>query len=604
MENLILEPLKFYEQVGKSSIENNAKAKFDELVKQSGIDVEANRRTAKEYREQATKANKTAKKIKGNKVFRVFMIIFAILGILAVAVGFFALEETAKAIVIIVGAVIAILCVLLIFIVINKNIKKLKKIYEEYKQKADTLFGIANGQMEYLNSLFSEDDTLELVQKSFPNLTLSRNYSLSDADYFAKNYDFKEVIDENSSVINTLSGKYNENPFIFARYLNHFIGEKTYYGSTVISWTEYDTDSNGRSRRIRRTQTLHASINRPFPYYKINTALLYGNQCAPDLSFSRQATDVEELSERQVERRVKKGAKKLKKKEEKAVSEGGSFTQMANTEFDVLFGALDRDHEVQFRTMFTPLAQVNMVELLCDKKQYGDDFVFTKKGKFNRIDSEHAQKWQMDTDPINYQSYDVDIAQNKFIDFNKEYYKSVFFDFAPLLSVPAYHEKPSMTIEPLSEYAVNYSSYDHEMVANAIGVGNFAHPASHTEVILKTKHIMKDEDTDCVEVTAKSYRGEDRLEIVPVFGGDGRMHGVPVPWVEYLPLENITMMAVKKVGLAKEKFDRKVKSGNVSIVLDGNAGAYVNGLFGKIINVKDIKPINEALDKIKNKEGE
>jgi hypothetical protein len=278
--------------------------------------------------------------------------------------------------------------------------------------------------MEYLNSLFSEDDTLELVQKSFPNLTLSRNYSLSDADYFAKNYDFKEVIDENSSVINTLSGKYNENPFIFARYLNHYIGEKTYYGSTVISWTEYDTDSDGRSRRIRRTQTLHASINRPFPYYKINTALLYGNQCAPDLSFSRQATDVEELSERQVERRVKKGAKKLKKKEEKAVSEGKNFTQMANTEFDVLFGALDRDHEVQFRTMFTPLAQVNMVELLCDKKQYGDDFVFTKKGKFNRIDSEHAQKWQMDTDPINYQSYDVDIAQNKFIDFNKEYYKS------------------------------------------------------------------------------------------------------------------------------------------------------------------------------------
>ena len=64
------------------------------------------------------------------------------------------------------------------------------------------------------------------------------------------------------------------------------------------------------------------------------------------------------------------------------------------------------------------------------------------------------------------------------------------------------------------------------------------------------------------------------------------------------------MMAVKKVGLAKEKFDRKVKSSNVSIVLEGNAGAYVNGLFGKIINVKDIKPINEALDKIKNKEGE
>ena len=49
---------------------------------------------------------------------------------------------------------------------------------------------------------------------------------------------------------------------------------------------------------------------------------------------------------------------------------GGQFQEMANSEFDVLFGANDRDHEVQFRLMYTPLAQRNTVDLIKDKKYF------------------------------------------------------------------------------------------------------------------------------------------------------------------------------------------------------------------------------------------
>ena len=54
--------------------------------------------------------------------------------------------------------------------------------------------------------------------------------------------------------------------------------------------------------------------------------------------------------------------KKDEKKTDKAIKGNGDFMSMSNTDFEVLFDALDRTHEVQFRTLFTPLAQNNMVD--------------------------------------------------------------------------------------------------------------------------------------------------------------------------------------------------------------------------------------------------
>ena len=45
-------------------------------------------------------------------------------------------------------------------------------------------------------------------------------------------------------------------------------------------------------------------------------------------------------------------------------------------------------------------------------------------------------------------------------------------------------------------------------------------------------------------MTACGYRGEDRLDYVSVFGGDGEWHEVPVEWVEYLPVERTSPMTV------------------------------------------------------------
>ena len=73
------------------------------------------------------------------------------------------------------------------------------------------------------------------------------------------------------------------------------------------------------------------------------------------------------------------------------IKENRDFTSMSNTDFEVLFDALDRTDEVQFRTLFTPLAQTNMVSLIRSQTGYGDDFVFVKANRMNFVATDHSQ---------------------------------------------------------------------------------------------------------------------------------------------------------------------------------------------------------------------
>ena len=69
---------------------------------------------------------------------------------------------------------------------------------------------------------------------------------------------------------------------------------------------------------------------------------------------------------------------------------------MGNSEFEVLFGATNRNNEVQFRLLFTPLAQKQLLGLMKDKEiAFGDDFNFIKRNKINIIIPDHLKKNQL-----------------------------------------------------------------------------------------------------------------------------------------------------------------------------------------------------------------
>ena len=106
-------------------------------------------------------------------------------------------------------------------------------------------------------------------------------------------------------------------------------------------------------------------------------------------------------------------------------------------------------------------------------------------------------------------------------------------------------------------------------------------------------------DTDCVMINAKSYIGEKRLDFVPVLGRDGKVHPVPVPWVEYIPVERTSKIAVKSVGLNRQDFAQKAKENGVESALYDTPSAYFHGLFAKIINSTEVQGINDILNKLK-----
>ncbi|MBQ5800970.1 MAG: hypothetical protein IIW20_03700 [Clostridia bacterium] len=567
MSDLLYEPLKYYESEGRHKHEKNVDDFFSELHLRSGVNAEENRKTVAEYRQKKEKADKLQSKLTGKKTVRVLLFILAAISLIVAIAGI----ANASALPIIFGILLTAASLLFIFLKLNKTIKHFSELLLKKQAEADELLSLAYEQMEPLNSLFGEKDTVRLVEKTIPELNFDEFFSYQRETEMRELYGYNPEYDENRSTLDTLSGEYKGNPFLFERELIHYTGSETYHGHLTISWTETYRDSKGNFRTRVRTQTLTASVTKPKPMYRTDTTLKFFAQGAPDLTFTREGLYHDDKSEKQIEKLVKKGEKQLKKKAQKALEEGKDFTEMANTEFDVLFDALNRDHEVQFRMMFTPLAQNNMIDLMRSKVGYGDDFDFYKQKRMTVIHSDHAQTWQMDTEPKNYRSYDFEEAKSRFKTFNEEFFKSVFFDFAPLLAVPMYHEKPVKSLEPPKEYKINYTKNEYETLANRMDQSLFLAENSATRAILKANGVERSGEEDSVEVCAHSFFGFDRIDYISVMGGDGRMHPVPVPWVEYIPNERTSYIKV-----SRETGENEERTGESSL--------YYHSLFAKYDN--------------------
>lgn len=576
----LLEPVKYYKSTGKQLHLDNATAYFEDLLSKSRINIEENRKTVKEYNEQLSIIDNLNKVIRKYKILKGFLIAAIVLGVIFAAVSIYMFSES----VIDTGIILLVLSVALIVIPpilikkkINPKIKDVSATRDRHMAKANEFLDLAWSQVAPLNALFDDTDTFKLIEKTIPDFDFNVRFTKEQEKLFLNKYDFVDLQNGECSMTDTVSGTFAGNPFLFGRRRVHQMGTETYTGTLVIHWTETYRDSKGNIRTRHRSETLFASVVKPKPYYHTNTFLAYGCQAAPDLTFTHKTQHSEDLSEKGLERKIEKGEKKLKKKARRALTNGGTFQEMANSEFDVLFGATDRDHEVQFRLMFTPLAQTSMVDLLTDKEHYGDDFDFVKQKRFNAIFSDHAQNWSMSTSAKSYYSYDVDQIKSNFINFNTTYFKSVFFDFAPLFSVPAYMEEPCASLEVPEEYRMNHTYYEHEVLANSIGYDHFTHESSHTEAILKTEFARKSDNTDAVVVTAYSYTTAQRVDFVPVRGGDGDLHAVPVPWTEYIPVSKSTGVEIENLDLSEKQFKEQFGSPT-------SGHAYAHGLIAKKIS--------------------
>ena len=503
--NELLEPERLYELELKEKHHENTVKYLDDLVARSGVDKDANKATCtKYYSEKSILDNlqKKARKLKALKGFFIFLCILII--------GIF----------------------LLIFVYKPKK-KALDEQLAKQEEKVKSILNEAYAQMAPLNALFEASIPAKIMQKTTPLIQMDRIFDVKKYELMHEKYGLWDNADEDSSTLDIQSGSILGNPFVIFKDLKKEIIDFRYEGSLTITYTV-----GAGENRHTVTQVLHAHVDKPKPVYSKETYLVFASEAADKLSFSREASNINSMDEKQIEKYVRKHEDDLQKMAEKATKKGKTFTPLGNPEFELFFGGLDRDNEIEYRLLFTPLGQKSMMQILKSKVGFGDDFSFRKIKGINVIQSKHSQGTALFVNTEDFRGFDFEVMSKFFVEYNDNYFKCLFFDFAPLLAIPLYQQYKSHEYIYKNNVGSNFNCFEHEVVANKFNPMRFAHKDSKTDVILKTSVQSKVSNQDVVGVKALSYDTIRKVEYVSVMGGDGHFHSVPVPWIEYIPLEN------------------------------------------------------------------
>ena len=544
-------PVKFYNTVGKKEFSDNAEAYFEELTKRSNIDVDENKATVKKIKSLEEKLNKLSKKLNILRGFTAFFIVLCVVSFIVAAIGIVILVGDGDLLTGVLMIVFGILCgigfILLIVLYFNKQIKNNSKIEESLKKEYNTQLLIAKNQLAPLINSFTFKDFVNVVNKTNNNFTLDDQLEPEKLLMLDNLFNFNPKLTDNDSLFEVESGNIEKNPFIRLLILEEVTRDKVYTGTRVVSWVVTVSNGKGGTYTTTRTQTLVAHYSAPAAFYGKCSYVIYGNEAAPDLKFTRNPSGYNyNQGEKDLKKFIKSRSKTIQDKYNDSMSKGGSFTPISNMEFESLFYALDRNNEQQYRILFTPLAQRNLVDLISKETPYGDDFSFQKFKKLNIISSSHSQtKISMNLDQyIGY--WDYEVLKNDYLnEMNKEH-TSLYFDLAPLLCVPLYQMSEPSVFNPM-ENLTHISIYEAEAFVNHMKEELFIHPDAKTPQILKLNFINSKNNTDVFEVCSYAFDKIQRIAEVPVVAGNGSTYLVPVVWYEYIPVSRTTKVAMAKI---------------------------------------------------------
>lgn len=524
----IYDPLDEYVNTFAPRFRQVAKDTFAQLSKEAGVDINANRQTCK----QLYKAQGDLKSVKSKLCWTIFLCVVMWGGAIGGGIAIYNMYDSFELWEIVLIAIGIATALLLLFWKIQPLIKRLKSERNGLIEKTTKLEKEAWQQMAPLNRLYDWDILTRMMTQTVPKLEFDPYFTTQRLADLQEVYGWDGTFNQERSVIYSHSGLINGNPFILCRTRKMEMCTKTYYGHKTIYWTTRERGSDGKMHTVRHSETLTASVTAPYPGYYEKTRLIYGNTAAPDLKFYRKQSGLANcegsLSYRWQRRKLRKKSRDLT---------NNDFAMMTNEEFEVAFDTSNRNSNQQYALLFTPLAQANMLKLLKDNSaSYGDDFDFEKNCMINTILPDHIQSIDLDMNPHQYQNFDYDKAEKDFYDINAQYFRAIYFCFAPLLCVPMYQQIRSQENIYGRDMQRHSAFWEHEALANFWGQDHFKHPQCVTDCILKTKKEQTSGDSSSVTVYAYGYRVEQRISYITKWGGDGRTHQVPVYWDEYLPV--------------------------------------------------------------------
>lgn len=606
MDTDLLEPRSAYLKIYKPKHDENTNKYFDNLVKKSGINIEANRSTIKSYKDILSQMEYCNKKRNGQKALKTFLIVMTI--ILFLAATIFVFIGVSGGLMLWLSILIAVALVggavgfILLIVKINKKIKEFDSDYNELTKKKDELLKEAWHQMAPLNSLFDWNIPAKIINMDTDLIKLDEYFDGDKYTYLNEKFGLDDNTDPTTSCLLCQSGEMLGNPFLLCKDYSQSWYQHTYEGHLTIHWTTTVRTKNGTYVQ-HHTQTLTATITKPAPSYASNTYLVFGNEAAPNLSFSRSPSGASGLDDKKIEKMVKKTSKQLDKRARKELmddDETTNYTRFGDDEFEVLFGGTNRDHEVDFNLLFTPLARKNLLDIIKNKEPFGDDFFFTKSKMLNFIQTYHSQRFDYDADPNKFVGFDYDTIKKNFIEYNIRYFENFYFELAPILSIPVYQQTKTHEYIYGTKFRPNLSTYEDEAIANKFDVNLLKPEGAATSSIIKAEYESKIGNNDKVKLIAHAFRTESHLDYVTVMGGDGKPHAVPVHWLEYIPVTKESYMAIQKKHSTRNNYLRNLNNDSFTNLLSKfsvqNGYRYERSLFSILLandlSESDVKSLN------------
>ena len=539
-EQMLYEPRKLYAQQFKQQFHDNAGLYYDALARKAGTDIGLNAEHVRAYDKAMEEVKAAERKLGKAKTGRGFLIAGFVIAFIAATICLVVGIMNASTLwwLFLIAAALfglGIWGVIALKTAVNKKVRAAQAELDEKKAASDKILGLCKEDMASLNGLLDDTMPQEVLEKTTPIIDLDGQFRPDRLCYLMERFGMQEGEDENTSVEGVISGQIQGNPFILEKVFTHDFHDKVYEGSLTYTYTRTTRDSKGNIVTQTYTDTLYAQVEHPAPFYGHQTRLIFGSEVAPDLTFSRGPSGKSGASEKEAAKFVKERVKQLDKLEEKAVKSGKQFTKLGNDEFEAYFGADDRNNEVQYRLMFTALAQRNILDLLKNPEPYGDDFYMVKDKMLTSVASGHSQNFDYHPSVNFFYDYDFKAGRAKFVAYCDAFIKGLFFDLAPILSIPLYQlHKPREYIYE-NQYPCHTTSYEHEIMANRMKQEDFRPDGADPSLplLLKQMTAKASERCDEVRIDALSYQTFPEVDFVPKMGKDGHMHSVPVHWTRY-----------------------------------------------------------------------
>ena len=513
-----LDVLKFYEQDIKPAIQKNSNEYIQNLIKSTNFNNDYVSKLEQSISEDNKLIDNYNRKIINKPKFRSFLkfiLVVSILGIIA-SIVWLSIESAIRT-----GQstwiILLIISVLLLFISIIGFIARsnAKNKIAPVIARRDKNVNSAKEELVVITKLISKKECQNLIEKSFPKLTINDIFTDIDANLWEDELEDHET----SSIFSAIHGTVNSSPYLFLTNKRIEIIDKEYTGWTTIYVEEEVYNSNTHSYETETVEyDVSASITRPKPSFPCDSRLYLKTKIYPNLEYY----NLKPFSS-------KSSIKKFYK-------QNNHQKLMENPEFDLFFPCI-RNNEVQFKATFQLYAQEQIVELIKNRKIH--KLQMKKAGDTIQVECDNPLTCsRINLFGESFLDYSIDRITNNFNITMYSIMDGLYAYFLSILAVSLYqNEKYYIDTEKLSKDNPNTIKFNLENFFNSNDFfdSKYFHPNTSNivfDAIPKFKVIYKTKAFTIASMDACSFSHTPRTHYETVHAY-GETVDVPIEWNEY-----------------------------------------------------------------------